>query len=83
MNTEILNRILSGSADKNIRFEDLIKLINSLPFTERIKGDHHIFTKNGVKEIINKQPLKDNMAKAYPVKQARNIILKYHLKREE
>jgi len=83
MNTEILNRILSGSADKNIRFEDLIKLINSLPFTERIKGDHHIFTKNGVKEIINKQPLKDNMAKAYPVKQARNIILKYQLKMEE
>ena len=83
MNTEILNRILSGSADKNIRFEDLIKLINSLPFTERIKGDHHIFTKNGIKEIINIQPLKEGMAKAYPVKQVRNIILKYQLKMEE
>jgi len=50
---------------------------------ERIKGDHHIFTKNGVKEIINLQPLKDNMAKAYSVKQVRNIILKYQLKIEE
>ena len=50
---------------------------------ERVKGDHHIFTKNKIKEIINIQPLKDNMAKAYPVKQARNIILKYQLKMEE
>jgi len=83
MNAEILNRILSGSADKNIRFEDLRKLLNSLSFNERVKGDNHIFTKNKIKEIINIQPLKDNMAKAYPVKQVRNIILKYQLKIEE
>ena len=83
MNAEILNRILSGSADMNIRFEDLRKLLYSLSFNERIKGDHHIFTKNGIKEIINIQPLKDSMAKAYQVKQVRNIILKYHLKMEE
>ena len=50
---------------------------------ERVKGDHHIFTKNGVNEIINIQPLKEGMAKACPVKQARNIILKYQLKIEE
>ena len=37
MNTEILNRILSGSADKNIRFEDLRKLINSLSFNGKSK----------------------------------------------
>ena len=83
MNAEILNRILSGSADMNIRFEDLRKLLYSLSFNERAKGDHHIFTKNGIKEIINIQPLKEGMAKAYPVKKVRNIILKYQLKREE
>jgi len=30
-----------------------------LGFEERIKGDHHIFTKDGIAEIINIQPLKD------------------------
>ena len=50
---------------------------------ERVKGDNHIFTKNGIKEIINIQPLKDSTAKAYQVKQARNIILNYQLKMEE
>jgi len=33
------------------------------------------------KEIINLQPLKDGKAKAYQVKQARNLILKYKLHR--
>ena len=50
---------------------------------ERVKGDNHIFTKNRIKEIINIQPLKDSTAKAYQVKQARNIILNYQLKMEE
>ena len=46
-------------------------------FFERIKGDHHIFYKEGIEEIINLQPLKDGKAKAYQVKQVRVIILKY------
>ena len=48
-------------------------------FTERIKGSHHIFTKDGIDEILNIQPLKDSKAKAYQVKQLREIILKYKL----
>ncbi|KFD40591.1 toxin HicA, partial [Peptococcaceae bacterium SCADC1_2_3] len=48
---------------------------------ERIKGDHHIFTKEDIIEIINLQPLKDGKAKAYQVKQVRNLILKYKLHR--
>ena len=54
----------------------------SLGFVERIKGDHHIFTKAGVVEIINLQPLKDGRAKAYQVKQVRGIILRYKLHKE-
>jgi len=45
---------------------------------ERIKGDHHIFTKDGIEEIINLQP-KGEKSKPYQVKQVRNIILKYKL----
>jgi len=51
MNAEILNRILSGSADMNIRFEDLRKLLNSLSFNERVKGDHHIFQRMELKKL--------------------------------
>lgn len=79
MRNKILDTVLSGLSDKNIRFEDLRKLLISLNFNERIKGDHHIFTKSGVVEIINLQPLKDRKAKPYQVKQIRGIILKYKL----
>ncbi|MCL0042605.1 type II toxin-antitoxin system HicA family toxin [Thermodesulfovibrionales bacterium] len=61
---------------------DLRKLILRLGFDERIKGDHHIFTKDGVAEIMNIQPLKDGKAKAYQVKQIRSIILRYKLHKE-
>lgn len=37
-----------------------------------------IFTKNGIDEILNLQPL-GSKSKAYQVKQVRNIILKYQL----
>jgi predicted RNA binding protein YcfA (HicA-like mRNA interferase family) len=71
-------RVLLGEADANIIFDDLCRLLRSLGFEERIKGSHHIFSIDGVEEIINIQP-KKNMAKTYQVKQIRNLILKYHL----
>lgn len=46
------------------------------------EGNHHIFTKGDVAEIINIQPLKDGEAKAYQVKQIRDIILRYKLHHE-
>jgi hypothetical protein len=53
-----------------------------LGFDERVKGNHHIFTQAGVAEILNLQPLRDGMAKAYQVKQVRSIILRYKLGKE-
>lgn len=53
---KVLEKILSGLSDKNIRFEDLRKLTLSFGFQERIKGDHYIFTKPEVIEIIDIQP---------------------------
>lgn len=82
MDKGILEKVLTGLSDKNIRFSALRNLVLSLGFDERIKGDHHIFTKVGVAEIINLQPLRDGMAKAYQVKQVRSIILKYKLHKE-
>ena len=73
-----LTTILSGTSDSNIRFTDLCKMLESLDFKLRIKGDHHIYYKEGIEDIINIQPL-GNKAKAYQVKQVRNLILKYKL----
>lgn len=75
---KLLLSILSGTQDRNILFADLQTVLNRLSFQCRIKGDHFIYTKDGVEEIINIQPV-GNKAKPYQVKQVRNIILKYQL----
>jgi len=82
MDKGILQRVLTGLSDRNIRFTDLRNLVISMGFDERVKGDHHIFSKGGVAEIVNLQPLRDGMAKAYQVRQVRSLILKYKLHRE-
>lgn len=75
---KLLLSILSGTKDSNIKFKDLQKVLDSFGFHLRIKGDHFIYTKEGVDEILNIQP-KSNMAKPYQVKQVRNIIVKYRI----
>jgi hypothetical protein len=74
----LLTRILSGTADVNIPFDGLRRLLGRLGFEERMRGSHHIFTKAGVEEILNLQP-KGRNAKAYQVKQVRAVIVKYRL----
>ena len=44
-NQKLIQKVISGKYDRNIDFTDLITLLIALGFTERIKGDHHIFTK--------------------------------------
>ena len=78
---KILLKILSGLSDKNISFLELCNILNYLGFEERIEGSHHIFYKDGIKEILNLQP-KNSNAKAYQVKQVRNIIVQYKIKGE-
>jgi hypothetical protein len=53
-------------------------LLDKLGFTLRVKGDHHILTKDRVIEIINLQPI-GRMANPYQVKQVRGILTKYRL----
>lgn len=75
---EKLLRILCGTQDSNVAFSDLQKVLTILGFVVRIKGDHFIYTRDDIDEIINIQP-KGNKAKPYQVKQVRNLILKYQL----
>ncbi len=77
-NEKLLTDILTDNNIRNISFSDMVNLLLYLGFSLRIKGDHHIFTKHAIKEIINIQPNK-NMAKMYQIKQIRNIIIKYKL----
>jgi predicted RNA binding protein YcfA (HicA-like mRNA interferase family) len=75
---KLLAKILSGASDTSISFEQLCQLLIRLGFDERIRGSHHIFTKEGIEEILNLQP-KQGKAKAYQVKQVREMLLKYQL----
>ena len=73
-----LLQILRGASDANISFEDLCGLLRHLGFDERIRGSHHIFTKEGVADILNLQP-KSAKAKPYQVKQVRRVIARYKM----
>jgi virulence-associated protein VapD len=75
---KLLIRILSGASDTNIAFDDLRKLLVRFGFDERIRGDHHIYAKDGIEEILNLQP-KGAKAKPYQVKQVRAVIVRYKL----
>jgi len=70
--------ILSGRSDHSIRFTELTHLLLAMGFNERIKGDHYIYYRQDIEEILNLQP-KGSQAKAYQVRQVRNVILKYRL----
>jgi virulence-associated protein VapD len=78
MGDSVLLQILRGNADVNVRFNDLRTLLKRLGFAERIKGDHYIFSKEGVTEILNLQP-RGAFAKPYQVKQVRKVIVGYKL----
>ena len=78
--TKTLDRVLCGANDANLRFDEVCQLLRRLGFAERVRGDHHIFTCNGVEEILNLQP-RGPLAKAYQVRQVREVIVRYRLAR--
>jgi predicted RNA binding protein YcfA (HicA-like mRNA interferase family) len=78
----VLTRVLSGSSDQNIRFNDLRNLLLALGFDERVRGSHHIFTRDDIVEIINLQSRTGRGAKPYQVRQVRDLIVNYQLARE-
>ena len=75
---KLLTNILSGRNDQSIRFTELTHLLRAMNFNERIRGDHYIYYRQDIEEILNLQP-KGSQAKAYQVRQVRNLIIKYRL----
>ncbi len=76
--SKIILKIINGTQDKNIKFDELCYVLDKLEFKKRINGAHHIYYKDGIDEIINIQPV-GSLSKPYQVKQVRNIIIKYKL----
>ncbi len=68
--------LMSGRKDHNIRFADMQRLLNNLGFSYRIKGDHFIYWRDDIPEIINIQPVGSRM-KAYQIKQIRLLFENY------
>nr|VFJ61167.1 MAG: hypothetical protein BECKFW1821A_GA0114235_111120 [Candidatus Kentron sp. FW]VFJ66163.1 MAG: hypothetical protein BECKFW1821B_GA0114236_111320 [Candidatus Kentron sp. FW] len=79
---KLYRHILLRQSDANISFGELCALLDRLGFSERIRGDHHIFTMDGIDEILNLQP-RNAKPKPYQVKQVREVILRYNLKPED
>lgn len=76
---KLVAKILTGRSDANLAFNDLCFVLERAGFSQRPgKGSHRIFFKDGVAEILNLQP-KGSQAKAYQVKQVRDLILKHQL----
>ncbi len=75
---KLLEYVLMRRGDANVQFEALCQLLKKIGFKERIRGDHHIFTRHGVEEILNIQP-QNGKGKPYQINQIRNVILRYRL----
>lgn len=66
----LVQTILRGRSDANIRFAELRALLRYLGFEERVRGSHHLFVKEGIVEIINLQR-RGGHVKRYQVRQVR------------
>ena len=78
---KLFQKLLNGKSDAEILFTDICHLMQKLGFEQRIRGDHHIFTRNDIKEIINLQP-NNSRGKPYQMKQVRDIIVRYKISLE-
>ena len=78
---KILQKILAGS--KNIRFSDMIELVEGFGFRlSRTDGSHHIFVHPDIPELVNLQEVK-GQAKPYQMRQFLKLIERHSLKLEE
>jgi predicted RNA binding protein YcfA (HicA-like mRNA interferase family) len=79
---KVYEHIMLRRSDSNVPFTSLCGLLERLGFNVRIKGDHHIFARSHVEEILNLQS-RNGKCKSYQVKQVRGVILKYNLTLED
>jgi hypothetical protein len=76
------DRIVGGRSDANIPFEQVCTLLLHLGFEERVRGSHHVFTREDMEELINLQETEGGKCVPYQVKQLRAVLKKYNLRKE-
>lgn len=74
---KLLEKVRSGQV-QGVGFADLGQLMNKLGFQLRQRGSHHIYSREGVAEIVNLQP-NGKEAKAYQVRQVIDLVERYGL----
>ena len=80
---KIKDRVISGTSNANISFDDLCAMLIREGFTKKTTASSHfIFTRSDVPHIINLQPKKDGKSKPYQVKQV-SFIVQNHPKPNE
>ena len=75
---KILDQIVRAAHDSSLAFDDVCGLLERLGFDRRTKGSHNVFRRRDVVERVNLQG-DGKHAKAYQVKQVRDIIVRYRL----
>lgn len=84
MNPKRLYARIRRGAVGNVRFSDLVHLVEALGYElRRVRGDHHIFKHPGVEKKLNLQPDASGDAKPYQVRQVAEAIRKYDLRLED
>ena len=79
MNKKVYDFVKNGKSDNNIRYEDFQNLIIDLGFEfKRYNGSHEIYFNKTINKRMNIQR-DGTKAKAYQVRQLRNIIIQYNL----
>ena len=77
---KLLLKLLAGNSDSNFSIDELKTILLQLGFYERKgAGSHILYKRDGIGELINIQSDTGGKAKAYQIKQIRNIIIKYKL----
>jgi hypothetical protein len=83
MNRSRLLQRLARGATRNVRFGDLVDLVEALGFRlVRQSGSHHIFAHPGLPELLNLQDVRGE-AKPYQIRQFLRLVERYNLKLED
>jgi predicted RNA binding protein YcfA (HicA-like mRNA interferase family) len=72
------------NSQKNVRFQDFCTLLEYFGFVRvRVRGSHHLYQHPDIDELMNVQPKKDGLAKAYQVRQFLKLLASHDLQLED
>jgi HicA toxin of bacterial toxin-antitoxin, len=77
---KLFKKVIAGSG--NVPFTDLTAVVKTFGFRlDRVRGSHHIFIHDGIRELLNLQDCKGK-AKPYQIRQFLALVEQYDLNME-